>query len=295
MKIGDRIKSRRVELGMTVDDLAEKLGKNRATVYRYESGDIENLPTTVLESIAKALETSPSVLMGWLETCSGCGFTYDPLSKEECLEHNRRHLKWEQASKKFGRIYAEEIENERIKGENRLIRNDSKNPFDVRYEAELKVLRCLYSRSISVNDFRLDYPTFEEYVAMMMNSPKYRKQIGEDIATKLIDNFGVKPGIGDGESYYYMRTVPKSYDSSNRTPIVISDRERSHILVYRDLSDAGKDRVDNYTNKVKLLEKEDSDSEIIEKFRERFVARNGNKNLSPDQMRAIMDIIDNDN
>lgn len=48
---------------MSVDDLAAKLGKNRATIYRYEKGDIENLPLDVLEPLAKALETTPGYLM----------------------------------------------------------------------------------------------------------------------------------------------------------------------------------------------------------------------------------------
>ena len=65
MTIGERIKQRRKELGFSVGEIAEKLGKNRATVYRYESGDIEDLPTQVLENLAKALETTPAELMGW--------------------------------------------------------------------------------------------------------------------------------------------------------------------------------------------------------------------------------------
>lgn len=65
MTIGERIKERRKELGMTVDELAEILGKNRATVYRYESNEIEKLPTTVLEPLANALGVSPGYLMGW--------------------------------------------------------------------------------------------------------------------------------------------------------------------------------------------------------------------------------------
>ena len=63
MKIGEIIKQRRKELGMSVDKLAAILGKNRATVYRYENGDIESLPLTVLEPLAKALRTSPGVLI----------------------------------------------------------------------------------------------------------------------------------------------------------------------------------------------------------------------------------------
>lgn len=65
MKIGERIRQRRKFLGLSVDELAEKLGKNRATVYRYESSDIEKLPTTVLKPLADALKTTPAYLMGW--------------------------------------------------------------------------------------------------------------------------------------------------------------------------------------------------------------------------------------
>lgn len=65
MTIGERIKLKRKELGITVDDLAIRLNKNRATIYRYESNEIEKLPTTVLEPLAKALNTTPAYLMGW--------------------------------------------------------------------------------------------------------------------------------------------------------------------------------------------------------------------------------------
>lgn len=65
MTIGSRIKARRKELGISVDDIAATLGKNRATIYRYESNEIENLPTTILEPLAKILQTTPAYLMGW--------------------------------------------------------------------------------------------------------------------------------------------------------------------------------------------------------------------------------------
>lgn len=65
MTVGERIKQRRKELGLTVDEVAERLGKNRATVYRYESNEIENLPTPILEPLARVLNTTPEYLMGW--------------------------------------------------------------------------------------------------------------------------------------------------------------------------------------------------------------------------------------
>lgn len=65
MNIGERIKHRRKELRMSADELAKKLGKDRSTIYRYEKGEIENLPLDILEPIAAALNTTPQYLMGW--------------------------------------------------------------------------------------------------------------------------------------------------------------------------------------------------------------------------------------
>lgn len=67
MNIGERIKNRRKEIGLSVDDVSDKLGKNRATIYRYESSDIENLPITILEPLSKILQTTPDYLMGWID------------------------------------------------------------------------------------------------------------------------------------------------------------------------------------------------------------------------------------
>lgn len=71
MSVGKRIKERRNELQMSVDELAQKLNKNRATIYRYEKGEIENLPIDILEPLAKALDTTPQYLMGWDRKLSG--------------------------------------------------------------------------------------------------------------------------------------------------------------------------------------------------------------------------------
>ena len=65
MHVGQRIRERRKKLGITADELATKLGKDRSTIFRYEKGDIENLPADTLEPIAQILRTTPQFLMGW--------------------------------------------------------------------------------------------------------------------------------------------------------------------------------------------------------------------------------------
>ncbi len=73
MTLGNRIKARRKHLGLSVDDVAAALGKNRATIYRYESQEIENLPASALGALARVLRTTPADLMGW---------QFDPPSKK---------------------------------------------------------------------------------------------------------------------------------------------------------------------------------------------------------------------
>ena len=70
MTLGEKIKARRIELGLSVDEIAERISRNRATVYRYENSDIGDIPTGVLETLAKALLTTPAQLMGWEEELS---------------------------------------------------------------------------------------------------------------------------------------------------------------------------------------------------------------------------------
>ena len=86
MRIGERIKKRRLELGYTADALAKLLNKNRATIYRYENGDIENMPIDVLEPLAKALNTTPAYLMGWQEPHQGSTSTLSKQTEDYYLD-----------------------------------------------------------------------------------------------------------------------------------------------------------------------------------------------------------------
>ena len=66
-EISKKIKKLRLKYNISMDNLAQKIGKNRATIYRYENGDIEDLPMSILKPLADALHTTPAYLMGWEE------------------------------------------------------------------------------------------------------------------------------------------------------------------------------------------------------------------------------------
>lgn len=68
MKINEKIKNRREELGLTLQEVSEYLGVSKATVQRYESGNIKNLKQGTIAKLAEVLKTTPSYLLGWQES-----------------------------------------------------------------------------------------------------------------------------------------------------------------------------------------------------------------------------------
>lgn len=60
-----RIKEQRLKQNKTLLEVAEYVGVKEATLQRYESGEIKNIPHDKITAIAEYLNCSPSYLMGW--------------------------------------------------------------------------------------------------------------------------------------------------------------------------------------------------------------------------------------
>lgn len=71
MEIGENIRKYREKHGLSLTDLAQiiksKIGKlpNKATLQRYESGDIKNIPYDMVILLAEIFNVTPSQLMGY--------------------------------------------------------------------------------------------------------------------------------------------------------------------------------------------------------------------------------------
>ena len=68
MNVKDIIREKRIELGMTMKEVADKVGVSEATISRWESGEIANMRRGAIFSLAKALNISPNEIMGWKDT-----------------------------------------------------------------------------------------------------------------------------------------------------------------------------------------------------------------------------------
>lgn len=61
----ERIHERRLEKGITLAQIAERLGVTEATAQRYECGNIKSIPYEYMCAYGEILNCSPCYLMGW--------------------------------------------------------------------------------------------------------------------------------------------------------------------------------------------------------------------------------------
>lgn len=84
--LGNRVKDRRLALGITQTELADRLNlKNKTSVCRIEKGIDKNLTTERVEKLANALCTSVAYLLEITDDPTPC-----PLLDEQEILHGRR-------------------------------------------------------------------------------------------------------------------------------------------------------------------------------------------------------------
>ncbi len=62
--VSELLKKRIEELHLTVDQVAEYCGVNRATVYRWLNGEIDNMKRSNIASLSKILQLDPALIVG---------------------------------------------------------------------------------------------------------------------------------------------------------------------------------------------------------------------------------------
>ena len=79
MALKDDLKQRRIELNLTMADVADKVGVSEATISRWESGDITNMRRDKIALLAKVLKVSP------------LKFLYPDPDDTELIEKEKKH------------------------------------------------------------------------------------------------------------------------------------------------------------------------------------------------------------
>lgn len=258
MGLYERIKEIAKSKGYSINKLEKELGFARSSISKFN----KNVPSMEkIRQIAEALSVttddilSDNSISNGLITCKDCGLTYDSSSPEDVETHLEQHTAWEKAVKKFGEIYSDGVKREQLKAENKNISHDLSLPLEERCEAQLRVLRCLFSRSLAANHYSLEHIPFDAYVAMMLNNSSYQKyNLEDDLQQALIEKYGTAPGISSGTIYH----IPKTLNGIN---------ERDERDIKRDL-DRIMEQLSNQEYGPAAYDGEDLSPEAAELFRD---------------------------
>lgn len=83
MEMKDKIKQRREELGLTLEEVGNIVGVGKSTVRKWETGDIANMRRDKIAKLAVALHTTPAYLLGYEEAEKTADPKVDGLSPKE--------------------------------------------------------------------------------------------------------------------------------------------------------------------------------------------------------------------
>lgn len=100
----DRIRSMRIQKGITLAQIAEKLGVTEATAQRYESGNIKSVPYEHMCAYGEILGCSPAYLMGWLDIAEENKPTKEELTRFKANTYEALVVKEMQKMNKAGKV-----------------------------------------------------------------------------------------------------------------------------------------------------------------------------------------------
>ncbi len=199
----DKIKMLCKKKGVTITGTEKELGFARGSLCKVDT----NKPSAEkVQKLANFFDVSVEYLMEEQEkgitTCTDCGLLYDSSYPGDIKSHQMQHSAWKKAAEKFGELYCYYPEREKIKAENRKISHDTSLSLKERCDAQIKVLRCLFSRSVEANEYDLRHVPFETYISLMLGNDTYRKNLEDDVYQVLYDKYGTKSGMNYGTIYH---------------------------------------------------------------------------------------------
>lgn len=180
------------EADITPSGVAREIGipKSSITSWKKEGYSPRN---ETLNKIADFFGVSTDFLNDktGIHNCAGCGFQYDRFNVESQKEHSHNHLLWLKAKNKFG--FCWNFHQRERRHEKRKIAQDTTLQTSIRFNAYLEVIAAYFSRSLESSGYRLDHPTFPEYVALYMDNQ--HDDCPDDLREIIIKNYGTKPGM----------------------------------------------------------------------------------------------------
>lgn len=120
-RIQNIIRERRIDLGLTMKELAMRIGVSEGTISRWESGNIGNMRRDKVARLSKELEIPLEVLMGWQTDADRFEQTAKAFNESNpnlLTVQEKEHLKIYRMLSDSGKSQVEDFANSVLKVEN---------------------------------------------------------------------------------------------------------------------------------------------------------------------------------
>ncbi len=102
--IGQRIKERREQLSLSLQDVADKMDVNRSSIMRWENGETSRIKLPMLERLAQFLQTTPEYLMGYEQETKANTYSRSIPPESACLLPILKNITSEEITPEDGNI-----------------------------------------------------------------------------------------------------------------------------------------------------------------------------------------------
>lgn len=234
--LGDKIKNLRKNEGLTQQALSNAIGVSRSAIGMLEK-NLQGVGNETLIKLANFFNVSVDFLSNnsEIDSCPICGLSYCPLEKEDFEIHKIRHnnfLKFPERS-----LFLTYTNREVIKRKCHEILKNNNSSITEKIDAAIKLFQCWYARSIDESDFSTTHPSFNEYIAMMLNRKKSKDELSIPVYNTLVETYGTKEGIPSGESYAPLKV---NYQNTKEEIALLEN--------YNKLNEIGKNKLIEYSN-----------------------------------------------
>ena len=189
--------------GLTITDMCKQAGVTRSIISEFGAGRTKQLSTGTLMKICDFFGVTTDYLTGLKEggtmCCPVCSFTF-PLDDEEGVQaHLDYHSRFEALKKDYKYIYPLQVAEDMAANGLNYIEGNAKIPADLVLETVEGMLKGLFSKSVMAA--RGEHPQFEEYAAMLLAQPRFKKGLPRGDYKKLCQRYGTADGIEQGNLF----------------------------------------------------------------------------------------------
>ncbi|MBQ2704743.1 MAG: helix-turn-helix domain-containing protein [Clostridia bacterium] len=191
------------ECRITVTEMCKQAGVTRSIISEFGAGRTKRLSTGTLMKICEFFGVTTDYLTGLKSNdtirCPICGFTFPTNDEQGSLAHSEYHISFERMKNEYKKIYplyeAEDMSAEGIG----FLEGKISLPKDLVFDTVEQMLKGLFSQSVMAKSE--GHPQFEEYAAMLLAQPRFKKALPRADYKKLCDIYGATKGIEDGNLF----------------------------------------------------------------------------------------------